>query len=316
MKNIARLVLFFTVSLAGTFIFAALIRFLHLQIDIIRVLPPQSSRIGDELRAAAYWALPLSLYGSLLLSLSYTVRRRIFAPAAMLCLFILASAACLGITVGAKGFPRLSSSQIPSGITPAGLIPAGSLGRAGLILTQADNAMVLIRDPAEIWGSRVVSIPGQPLLYQDVPRGPDNRPISLPPIPFRTSTAWVLQSLDIDLSLASRQLNGRFDSPGGLIPFMVYLCALVFFLVSLRFVLNLSKWPLANLFLGALMFRGILSMETFLVSPEPQEILDSLLGDLIPPLYTVPLIFVFLGFLVCLYTFLSYLARRKELYED
>lgn len=307
MKNIARLVLFFTISFASIFILAALIRFLDIRIATIRVLPPRDSRIGIDLLAAARWALPLSLYGSLVLSLSYTVRRRIFAPAAMLCLFILASAACLGIIAGAKSFSRLSAYAIP--VRP--------LGNPGLILTQADNAMVLIQDPAEIWGSRVVSIPGQPLLYQDVPRGPDNQPISLPPIPFRTSTAWVLESLDIDLSLASRQLSGRFDSPeSGLIPFMIYTCALVFFLVSLRFVLDLSKWPLANLFLGALIFRGILSMETFLITPEPQEILHSLLGDLIPPLYTVPLIFVFLGFLVCLYTFLSYLARRKELYED
>ncbi|MDR1444940.1 MAG: hypothetical protein LBI94_08690 [Treponema sp.] len=306
MKNIARLVLFFTLSFAGIFVFTATIRFLHMRIDVIRVLPPQNSRVETELLAAARWALSLSLYSSLLLSLSYTARRRIFAPAAMLCLFILASAASLGITIGAGRLSRLSSS----------VIPARPLGNPGLILTQADNAMVLIQNPAEEWGSRVVSIPGQPLIYQEVPRGPDNQPISLPPIPFRTDAAWVFQSIDIDFSLASGQLGRRFDSPGsGIIPFMAYICALVFLLVSLRFVLGLSKWPLANLFLGALVFRGILSLETFLITPEFQEILNNFLEDLIPPSYTIPLIFVFLGFFVCLYTVLSYLVRRKELKE-
>jgi hypothetical protein len=305
MKNIARLVLFFTISLAGIFVLTAAVRFLHIRIDVIRVLPPRNSRAGVELLSAARWALPPSLYGALLLSLSYTVRRRILAPVAMAVLFVLASAASLGIMLGTEGFSRLSSY----------IIPARPLGNPGLILTQADNAIVLVRDPSEIWGSRVVSIPGQPLLYQDVPRGPGNQPISLPSVPFRANTAWVLQSLDIDLSLVSGLLAGRFNSTD-IFPFMVYVGALCFLLVSLRFVLGLSKWPLANLFLGALIFRGILSIETFLVAPEPQEILNGFLGDLIPPLYMVPLIFVFLGFLVCLYTFLSYLARRKDLYEN
>jgi hypothetical protein len=301
MKNIARLVLFFTISFAGIFILAATVRFLHLQIDMIRALPSQDSHIGTELLLAARWALPLSLYGSLLISLSYTVRRRIFAPAGMLSLFILASAASLGIVLGTESFHRLSSYTIP----------ARPLGKAGLILTQADNAIVLIQDPLDIWGARVVSIPGQPLRYQAVPRGPDNLPISLPPIPFRTNTAWVLDSFNIDLSIVSRLLIERFSS-AGIIPFTIYVAALSFLLISLRFVLGLSKWPLANLFLGALIFRGILLMETFLITPETQEILNTFLGDLIPPLYTAPLIFVFLGFLVCLYTFLNYLARRND----
>jgi hypothetical protein len=303
MKNIARLALFFTVSLAGIFVLSSLVRFLHLRIDLIRTLPPQDSRFHDELFTAARWSLPLSLYGSLLLSLSYTVRRRIFAPAAMPCLFILISAFSLGIFLGIEAFPRLSSFSVP----------ARPLGNPGLILTQADNALVLIQ-PSDSWGPRVVSIPGQPLRYQELPRGPDGRPISLPPVPFRANISWVLQSLDIDLSLVSRQLIGRFDT--GILPFMVYLCALSFLLISLRFVLGLSRWPLANLFLGALIFRGILALETFLMTPEPLEILNGFFGDLIPPLYLVPLVFVFLGFLVCLYTLLSYLARKRDLYED
>jgi hypothetical protein len=307
MKNVARLALFFTVSFAGIFVLTALVRFLHIRIDVIRLLPPQDSYAGEELLAAARWALPTSLYISLLFSLSYTVRRRIFAPAAMLCLFLLGSAACIGVIAGAEGFSRLASPRIP----------ARALGNPGLILTQGGNTIVLIQDPAEPWGSRVASLPGQPLLYQEVPRGVDNKPISLPPIPFRTGMAWELHSFIIDFSLASRQMLERFAAPGaGLLSLLIYSCALVFFLVSLRFVLALSNWPLANLFLGALLFRGILAMEIFLNTREVQDILGSLLGELIPLPYISPLIFMFLGFLVCLYTFLSYLARRKGPYEN
>ncbi|MDR1972532.1 MAG: hypothetical protein LBQ46_11500 [Treponema sp.] len=307
MKNVARLALFFTVSFAAVFVFTVLVRFLHLRIELIRQLPPREGPIGEELSAAIRWALPVSLYVSLLFSLSYTVRRRIFAPAAMVCLFILGSAFSLALMTGVEGFSRLVNyTAAPP-----------SLGNPGLILTQADNAIVLIRDPSDPWSPRVVSIPGQPLLYQMRPQGPGNRPISLPPISFRAGGAWVLQSLGIDFSLAGAQLFDRFVRSGaGFLPFMVYTCSLVFLLVSLRFILGLSNWPLANLFLGALVFRGILTMETFLNSREIQEILEGFVGDLIPPLYTIPLVLVFFGFLISLYTFLSYLARRKDPYEN
>jgi hypothetical protein len=119
----------------------------------------------------------------------------------------------------------------------------------------------------------------------------------------------VLQSFIIDFAITGRQLEARFDQ--GLVPFLIYVCALVFFLVSLRFVLGLSRWPLANLFLGALAYRGILAMETFLNTLEVQEFINSLVGDLVPLPYFSPMIFVFLGLLVYLYTFLSFLARRK-----
>ncbi|MDR3174540.1 MAG: hypothetical protein LBU19_09850 [Treponema sp.] len=306
MKNVARLALFFTICFAATFILTAIVHFLHIRIDVIRSMPPQNGYLGGELLAAFRWALPTALFFSLLFSLSYTIRRRIFAPAAMLCLFILGSAVCFGISLGAEGFSRLAEY----------FAPPKSLGNPGLILTQADNAIVLIQAPEDIWGSRVVSIPGRSLLYQELPRGHDDKPISLPSIPFRTNTAWVLQSFIIDFSLVSGELVKRLaPSNGGILSFAVYICALVFLLVSLRFALGLSNWPLANLFLGLLVFRGILSMEVFLATPEVEETLNNLLGDLIPPHYTVPLVFVFLGFLVCLYTFLSFLARRRDPYE-
>ncbi|MDR2178590.1 MAG: hypothetical protein LBP20_11220 [Treponema sp.] len=305
MKNIARLVLVFTFSFVGVFVLAAAVRFLRTRIDIISVLPAQGGRLDTELLSAAHWALPLSLYCSLLFGLSYTIRRRIFAPAAMLSLFVLSSAASLGSILGTEGFHRL----------PPYTIPPRPLGNPGLILAQANNAIVLVQDPAEIWGARVVSIPGQALDYHAVPQGPDNKPARLPPIPFRTNTAWVLESLELDLSLTARLLTSRFSS-GGILSFMVYVCALSFLLISLRFVLCVSKWPLANLFFGALVFRAVLSIETFFAAPEPQEILNGMVGDLIPPQYTTPLIFVFLGVLVCLYTVLSYLIRRKDLHEN
>ncbi|MDR0400323.1 MAG: hypothetical protein LBH51_05205 [Treponema sp.] len=305
MKNVARLALFFTLSFAAVFGLAVLIRFLQLKIDIIRSMPPHDGGLDDELLAAFRWALPMALYLSLLFSLSYRARRRIFAPAAMLCLLILGSGFCLGLGAGAESFSRLARY----------LSPPQTLGNPGLILTQAGNATVLIRDPADPWGPRVVSVPNQSLIYQEIPRSPEDKPIPLPPVPFRTSMAWVLQSLILDISLASGEMVDRFNllSAGeGIFPLLAYSSALVFLLVSLCFALNLSNWPLANLFLGALIFRSVLSMEVFLGFSEVEEVLNSLLGTLIPPPYTAPLLFTSLGFLICLYSLLSFLARKRD----
>jgi hypothetical protein len=188
------------------------------------------------------------------------------------------------------------------------------LGGPGLILTQGDNAIVLLGGPEEIRGPRVAAIPGRQLIYQEQPVGPDNTILSLPPIPFRDESAWFLKSIAIDFFLSGRQFESRLAE--GIIPFFIYAGALVFLLASLGFILRLSNWPLANLFLGVLAFRGILAAETFLNSPEIQDLFGSFLGNRLPLSLTVPLIFCFFGVLVYLYTILVYLAKRRADEED
>jgi hypothetical protein len=169
--------------------------------------------------------------------------------------------------------------------------------------------MVVLGDPADIRSSRVVSIPGRPLIYQEVPSGPNNTILALPPAPFRDEGAYFLSGIFVDFSLAARQFNARLEE--GLIPFGLYAASLILLLVSLRFVLDLSSWPLANLFLGAVVFRGILALEVFVDSREIQDLLSTLLGNRVPGFCISPLVFCGLGLLILLYTVLVYLARPK-----
>jgi hypothetical protein len=169
--------------------------------------------------------------------------------------------------------------------------------------------MVVLGDPANIRSSRVVSIPGRPLIYQEVPSGPNNTVLALPPAPFRNGGASFLNGLSIDFSLVSGQFDARLND--GLIPFGLYTGALILLLASLRFVLDLSSWPLANLFLGAVAFRGVLALETFIDSREIQDVTRSFLGSRAPGPWISPLIFCALGLLIILYTALVYLARSK-----
>lgn len=308
MKNIARLVLFFSLSFAVLFLFSAALRYLHLWINGIRMLPSRP-RAAPEFIAALRWALSLTLYFSLLFGLSYAARlnagllgareRRLSAPPAMICLFILSLAFSGG---AALGLERLGDMVSAPGLSRP-------LGGPGLTLTQGDTTVVLLRGPAEDRGPRVVAMSGRPLLYQERPLGPNNTVLSLPPVPFRDEAPWFLRSLGIDFSLTGRQFEARLRE--GLVSFLMYAGALIFLLVSLGFIFRLSNWPLANLFLGCLAFRGILAAETFLNSPEIQDLFASFLGNRLPLSYTVPLVFCLFGVLVDLYTFLVFLARRR-----
>ncbi|GHV40279.1 hypothetical protein AGMMS49546_13860 [Spirochaetia bacterium] len=292
--------LFFSLCFAALFLTAVLVRYLHIRIDAVRFLPPQPERTLEELLNAVRWALPVTVYFTLLLSLSYSSRRHISVILSIIFLVILASAFSAGISLGTGSLARIPSPPRDPKI----------LGYPGLILTQADNVIVLLRDPTEQGGSRVVSIPDRPLIYQQTPIGPNNTILSLPPAPFRASMAWFLQSLTIDLSLTGRQFALRFSQ--GIVSFLIYGASLIFLLASLRFILDLSNWPLANLFLGALAYRGILALETFLNMEEVQEFLASFLGSRVPSPFITPLGFCALAFLICLYTGLNWLARRRN----
>jgi hypothetical protein len=308
-KNIARLVLFFSLSFTALFLFSAALRYLHLWIGEVRLLPARPRTALPEFIAAARWALSLTVYVSLLLGLSYAARlnaglpgagkQRFPAPPAMLCLFILSLAFSTGVSLGLE---RLGN------MVPAPGLPR-PLGGPGLTLTQGDTTIVALRGPAENRGPRVVAMPGRPLVYQEQPLGPNNTTLSLPPVPFRDEAPWFLRSLAIDFSLTGRQLEARLGE--GLVVFLIYAGALIFLLISLGFILKLSNWPLANLFLGCLAFRGILAAEIFLNSPEIQDLFASFLENRLPLSYTVPLVFCLFGVLVNLYTFLVFLARRR-----
>jgi hypothetical protein len=69
---------------------------------------------------------------------------------------------------------------------------------------------------------------------------------------------------------------------------------------------------MANLFSGAVVFRGILAFESFIDSREVQRFLGDFLGSRIPSFYISPSIFGGLGVIIMIYTLLVYSAREKD----
>ena len=294
---------FFSVSFAVLFLVAAGMRFLAIRLEWVKALSGEPVATLTGLIAAARWALSFALYGGVLLSLSYAARKGVFAPSAVICIALLAIGFVTGIGMGLASWenvPPVRTTMPP-------------LGGPGLILVSSQRpssmAVVLLRGPAEPGGARVVAIPGRPMQYQEEFVGRDPSITGLPPAPFRDENPWFLKSLAIDLRLNAENLRGLLDE--GLLPFLEYTGTLIFLLCSLLFIFKFSAWPLANLFLGCLAFRGILALETFFNSPEIQDVFDSVLQDRLPLPHVIPLIFCGVGLLACLYSFLVNLTRRR-----
>jgi hypothetical protein len=310
MKNIARLVLFFSLTFIIVFVLAGVFRYFHLTLDAARTIPASSPITLGKFLPTLQKIVPLILYISILMALSYTARRGMPMPLAIFCLFILAGGALLGVSLGLRHLKPKNTLQLPLFSSNQSRRGLKTLGAPGLILSQGDTVMVVLGDPGQAGSPRVVSIPGRPLIYQEFPSGPDNTIIVLPSAPFRDEIPYLMNDFLIDSSLAADQFETRLDK--GLIPFAVYGGALVFLLVSLRFVLGLSSWPLANLFSGALVFRGILAFQAFIDSRTIQDFILAFFDNRIDNSIVSPVIFTILGVVILLYTLLVNLAHAPH----
>jgi hypothetical protein len=221
-------------------------------------------------------------------------------PLGVVCLLILSLGFSFGISVALRQWT----------LVPPATITGKSVGGPGLILSNSlsrnETAVVLLNGPDDPGGARVVAIPGRPLAYQEhAPQA-----LTLPPIPFGDETPWFLKSLAIDIRLSATQMQMRISN--GLFRFLVYDGALIFLLGSLSFILRISVWPLANLFLGCLTLRGLLAAETFFNSPEMQDLFGSFLENRMPVELAVPSIFIICGSLIYLYSILVYIAKKRS----
>jgi hypothetical protein len=295
------LALLFSVCFVVILPVTAAIRYLHVWIEAACHIPAETIEIFASLISAGQWALPVTLYVSVLLALSYSARKALSAPVSILCIFVLSIAFTGGIYLG------LSHAGSSAKLTGQSVPPV--LAGPGLILTQGDTTVVLLDDPSNPASSRVIAVPDRPLFYQKI-TGPVRTRFTLPRIPFKIENPYFMASLSIDFALAAGQLQDRLSA--GLIPFALYVGALCLLLSSLRFIMELTSWPLANIFLGAMVFRGILAAGTFLDSEEIQQFIKISLKEYIPQVLITPSIFCAVTLLVIVYTVLVNVARGRR----
>jgi hypothetical protein len=299
-KNLAKLAIFFSLTFVIIFAVSAGVRFLELRVDWAKNLPPKPETSLTLFIAAANWALSLTLFSSIIVSLNYAIRRNYSAFMTIICVMSLSFILCFGITSAlehGKTVPPAQTMGIPLGAK--GLILSNSLSRS-------EASVILLSGSLEPLGPRVVAISGQPLIFQETA----NANFDLPPVPFVDETPWFLKSLSIDVRLNAETLLQKFRE--GFFSYFIYAGSLIFLLCSLGYAVKFSVWPLANLFIAALVFRGILMLETFFNTPEMQEITRSFLDNKLPVPLALPLLFFAFGVLVYLYSFLVFAVKRRD----
>ncbi|MCL2479175.1 MAG: hypothetical protein FWF22_06720, partial [Treponema sp.] len=99
MKNLARLIIFYSLAFVLLFICSGFIEFLSSWIDSVRVISSNTEQ-GGLLLSAFTTALPISLFLTILLALSLSVRLKIHAVAGILTVFVLSVVFCLGFWLG------------------------------------------------------------------------------------------------------------------------------------------------------------------------------------------------------------------------
>ena len=302
MKNLAKLILCFSFYFIAIFFITLLMEILAYWVSMVRIIPVTAASMVN-LTEFAWKAAYFSLFLSILISLSYSARKGISNITSIIAVIILALlfTGAFSIGINRSDYMRLTLQTV----TP---IRSGP----GLVLSRSDSSIIMLRDSSQIQGPRVVSFPDEDLLYQEIPLGPNNSILPLPPYQLGAENPWFIRSIDLDIKLGSLEAMNRFQD--NYINFRLYILSLILLLASMRFIFNLSKWHLANLFTGALVFRGILSIGAFLNNNEVTLLIGSFLGDSIPRPAIAPLIFATIAALILLLTLLISIAKpgRQE----
>ncbi|MDR2397639.1 MAG: hypothetical protein LBD74_02640 [Spirochaetaceae bacterium] len=293
MKHTLRVAVVFSIGFASLFIIAMLIQWLYIRLEPTM---PEGKFLGMAV-------LPLTLYGGILLTLRYTVRVGVPILQAVITVAILA--------LGWSGVLVLGLERLT--------LPAHSqntvlnLGSPGLILARSDKAQIFLPDPHNLQTPLVFAGIGPGLVYEATPDEETfQKGLGYPLVSFRTEVPAFLQGILRDLASTATQFRSRLNQ--GFPAFMLYAGGLILVLSSLRCFFTLGAWPLANLGIGILVFRGVLALEALLNMPRTQRNLFLLSGSLIPQALLSPLILYALGILLLLYTGVSVLVKQRRMY--
>ncbi|MDR2314375.1 MAG: hypothetical protein LBE02_07550 [Spirochaetaceae bacterium] len=304
MKNIAKLVLFFSLSFMALFFLAGFLDLLQKWTDAALIFPPPGRGTGFfPGNLVTRMALPAAFYGSILLGLNYSTRRRMAYPAAFAVIFVCALGLSAAAFTGLESLQRLGGLRITMEQAPAKMVEPGFIFTTGSsIIPGPPDKLIFLEDPYKTGAARAVSRGS--FFYQG--NGPAIYPVRLP---FPEEKSRFLGSITEDFLRSAQYLAAWFET--GLLPYGVYAGSLALFLLSLGCLVNISYWSLANLFLGILAFRGALMLDAFLNQPHIHELLSSFAQNIVHESLVNPIIFSALGALILLYSALVYLARGR-----
>ena len=302
-KNVAKLVLFLSISFAGLLIISTLVTLLSDWTDSALLFPPNisvSASFSGKTAAHLGSSIPIAFYLSILFGLNYAARRRIKYPLTFIVILVFT------LVLGWAAFLGVQSLE-KTGFTVPLKNPKTEMAKPGFILNQgtvSGNKTIFLGNPYKSGGATVTMIEGQALAYQS-----QGATVSRTRLPFFIEKKGFFGSIYRDLASSYKEFSACFNI--SLFSYCVYAGSLAVFLLSLGCLVNISFWSLANLFFGALVFRGVLALESFLNQNNIRDVLASFAGKIVNPSLINPIIFIFLSIMILLYSGLVYLARGR-----
>jgi hypothetical protein len=186
-------------------------------------------------------------------------------------------------------------------------------------LENEESAFVLIGGLAEPDKGRVIAKMGEALVYESANDAISsaslrNEEAVTPLIFFRRDPVQLMGSIQAAFEQVGQQFNTRLNDSRR--SFYIYAASIIFCLSCLRFVLNLSTWPLANFFLGALCFGGVLKVGSLFEQDMVRSLLLSVWIDEIPVSMLEPALFCALGFLLIVAAFIAFLIKKRRRVDE
>ena len=233
---------------------------------------PLASKIFDSVSGA----VPLAVFGALLLTIPLTARRVSGLMITGLTLFVLSGAAFFSLTYGVQSFSEAAKTANET-------VPIRSLGTAGLVVNTPAETIAFA-------GASAVAISSKDTL-RVIPSGNANAVISragtIPPLGSSLDDNKTIAALTGDFQGCARRLETY--SEAGWDKLLAYSCALALLLSSFCALAGATRWPLADLALCALGFRGILIFEDIISSGSVLRFAQGVSAGLPEP-FIVPII--------------------------
>jgi len=299
MRNLLRLTLCFFAVFVLTGAGAAGFVFFSLWAECALEIPSRSILPFSALLDAVSWVGPFAFYASLLAAGTYAARRSMFWPASLLALTLFGAAASFGAEALSQKLLSLKIGPLNFHLT--------TLGGPGMKISEGASTITLVTGHSGGQNGRVVSSPGQPLVFTRSNESP------LPPISllqgqgdspsYAVGRAFFFNAIIRDFSLSATLAQERFSR--GKIAFLAYEASLSLLLASFCAALGRLSWPLASLAGCLIGFRLILALEPMLPSSPVQRFLDAFLSPFLSQEFLSAALFALLALILILLSLLS-----------
>lgn len=303
-KNAARIILFYAIAFLFFLLIGTGVSTMRAWMEGAFGIPSRSISLYSTILYYLGASLPSAVFGAALLALPGGGHRGRGPALTGIVVFILSAGSLIGVTYATAVLRR---STVPSSREANMRV----LGEEGLIVDYSEAALVYLEEPGKGLGNAVVSGEGAPLrtmrsgeaqalvkrMRERSPFGPS---LETPATIIALERAFT--GIAHRLSLAAKE---------DVFSLLCYACALALLLASFSPFAGMTSWPLADLVLCAIFYRGVLELDGFVASGPVIRFVSSLrIG--IPDGYLVPALLGAVGVFIALAGLLVRVIRGKK----